>query len=121
MRRAFIVLVAALFATGFIYWRATAGTGRADGSPVDVGPAASTVPPTDLPATAPRATAEIDPLRTAALAGVGPLYDPVVIGPCNLFPHAEQDVSSPIDGVLEDVVADLGQRVAAGELLARLD
>lgn len=50
-----------------------------------------------------------------------PLHDPVVVSPCALLPCQEQEVSSQVDGVLQDVAAELGQEVAAGQLLARLD
>jgi WD40 repeat protein/biotin carboxyl carrier protein len=55
------------------------------------------------------------------LAGGTALYDPVVVGPCHLVAAEEQDVSSQTDGVLEEVLADLGQPVRGGQLLARLD
>src|SRR5262249_26771403 len=38
-------------------------------------------------------------------------FDPVVIGPCNVVPYHEQNVSSQVDGVLEEVRVDLGDVV----------
>jgi WD40 repeat protein/biotin carboxyl carrier protein len=49
------------------------------------------------------------------------LYDPLVIGPCNIIPFQEQEVSSQVEGTLQQVQADLGQQVRPGQLLARLD
>jgi WD40 repeat protein/biotin carboxyl carrier protein len=48
-------------------------------------------------------------------------YDPLVIAPCNLVPISEQDVSSQVDGIFEEVSADLGKQVRKGEVLGRLD
>jgi WD40 repeat protein/biotin carboxyl carrier protein len=61
-------------------------------------------------------------VRGFAGTGAGrPLYDPVVIGPCNLTPLEEQEVSSQVEGTLKEVRVDLGQPVAADEVLAQLD
>lgn len=49
------------------------------------------------------------------------LYDPLVIGPCNVVPSQEQEVSSQVEGTLQEVRANLGRQVARGEMLARLD
>ncbi len=49
------------------------------------------------------------------------LYDPLVIGPCHFTPSQEQEVSSQVEGTLRQVLADLGQQVRPGQLLARLD
>src|SRR5262249_1537920 len=49
------------------------------------------------------------------------LYDPLVIGPCNIVPSQEQEVSSQVEGTLQEVGVDLGRQVARGEVLARLD
>jgi WD40 repeat protein/biotin carboxyl carrier protein len=49
------------------------------------------------------------------------LYDPVVVTPCNLVPLQEQNISSQVDGIIEDVLVDLGQQVEQGQLLAKLD
>jgi WD40 repeat protein/biotin carboxyl carrier protein len=48
-------------------------------------------------------------------------YDPLVIAPCNLIPISEQDVSSQVDGIFEEIAADLGKQVRKGEVLGRLD
>jgi WD40 repeat protein len=50
-----------------------------------------------------------------------PLYDPLVIGPCHFTPSQEQEVSSQVEGTLREVLADLGQHVRPGQLLAQLD
>ncbi|MCI0464018.1 MAG: efflux RND transporter periplasmic adaptor subunit, partial [Gemmataceae bacterium] len=59
-------------------------------------------------------------IRNPQLGG-GPLYDPLVIGPCNFVAAQEQEVSSQVEGTLREVLADLGQQVRAGQVLARLD
>ena len=41
--------------------------------------------------------------------------------PCGLGPVGQQDVSSQVDGVIREVLVDLGQRVTRGEVLGRLD
>jgi WD40 repeat protein len=48
-------------------------------------------------------------------------YDPLVIAPCNLVPISEQDVSSQVDGIFDEVSADLGKQVRKAEVLGRLD
>lgn len=58
---------------------------------------------------------------TFGASQASPLYDPVVVGPCNLLPLQEQEISSQLDGLLSELRVDLGHQVAAGDLLARLD
>jgi WD40 repeat protein len=48
-------------------------------------------------------------------------FDPLEIGPCNLTPHSEQDVSSQVDGIFDDVLVDVGHQVRKGDVLGRLD
>jgi WD40 repeat protein len=48
-------------------------------------------------------------------------YDPLVIGPCNVVPAQEQEVSSQVEGVVREILADLGHQVRPGQILARLD
>jgi len=69
------------------------------------------------------AVEETLPVRSAPSrqGPVGAYHDPVVVGPCNIFPIAEQDVASPMDGMIREVIAELGQPVSRGQLLARLD
>jgi WD40 repeat protein/biotin carboxyl carrier protein len=61
--------------------------------------------------------------RTSPAGAVAshPTHEPLVIFPCTLVPVREQDVSSPIDGVLREVVVALGNPVRAGQLLGHLD
>jgi WD40 repeat protein/multidrug efflux pump subunit AcrA (membrane-fusion protein) len=48
-------------------------------------------------------------------------HDPIFVGPCHLLPKGEQEVCSPIDGLLQEIVVSLGQRVQEGDALGRLD
>ncbi len=48
-------------------------------------------------------------------------FDPLEIGPCNLTPILEQDVSSQVDGIFDEVIVDVGRQVQKGDLLGRLD
>jgi WD40 repeat protein/biotin carboxyl carrier protein len=57
----------------------------------------------------------------AAPAGSVPMYDPVVVSPCHLAPIQEQEVSSQVDGVVQEILVELGQRVRQGDVLGRLD
>src|SRR5579864_6705739 len=108
-----LAAVAALIAVAF--WWTRAGS-RTDGAGM-LEPL--TVPVERLPAQALTPAPGLPPL-TAAGTGRA-LYDPVMVGPCNLVPGQEQDVSSALDGILEEVVADLGKQVEAGAVLGRLD
>jgi WD40 repeat protein/biotin carboxyl carrier protein len=108
-------LVAVAILIAVVFWWTRAG-GRTD--------AAGTLEPLTVPGERPPA----QPLTAAqglpprAAAGMGrALYDPVVVGPCNLVPLQEQDVSSPLDGILDEVAVHLGKQVDAGEVLGRLD
>lgn len=77
-----------------------------------------------LTVSSPEPTAAVS---VAALKGVGPslgrhrFYDPVVVTACNLAPILEQDVSSQVDGVFQEIRTDLGHKVNPGDLLGRLD
>jgi WD40 repeat protein/biotin carboxyl carrier protein len=66
-----------------------------------------------------RPAEETEPLPEAGDGRVH--FDPVLVGPCNLYPAAEQDVSSQVDGVCSEVLVKLGQAVRKGQVLARLD
>jgi WD40 repeat protein/biotin carboxyl carrier protein len=96
-------------------WWTRLGSARTDGAPRAELPAPST------------STLPVPPASASAVVGFAgtssgrPLFDPVVVGPCNLTPLEEQDVSSQVEGTIRDVHAELGQRVAAGEILAHLD
>jgi WD40 repeat protein len=48
-------------------------------------------------------------------------FDPLDIAPCNLTPIFEQDVSSQVDGIFDDILVDVGHQVRKGDLLGRLD
>jgi WD40 repeat protein/biotin carboxyl carrier protein len=112
MRRVLVAAAVSALTVAVIIWRAKGGSDRARGE--------DELPP--WPAATPsREVLEAPPDDAPPLLAGGPLHDPVVVGPCNLFPHGELEVSSPIEGVLEEVAVDLGRPVAAGDVLARLD
>ncbi len=48
-------------------------------------------------------------------------FDPLEIGPCNLAPISEQDVSSQVDGIFDEILVDVGHQVHKQALLGRLD
>ena len=118
MRNKVIILVASAgLLTGFVLWFTRSDSTSAEehaqqervtGAGLE-SPGISSMSPTVS------ATPEREPILRQVLA------DPIVVGPCNLFPVAEQDVSSQVDGVLREFLADLGKQVNQGELLARLD
>lgn len=116
MRRLLIVVTVVALVSGAVYWaqhRPAADAGA------DAGPAAEAVPLEvgripDLPL----ADVDDEPPPPPALR---PAFDPVVLGPCNLFPAGEQEVASPMDGVCQEVLVQLGQQVRRDQLLARLD
>ncbi|MBI2803685.1 MAG: efflux RND transporter periplasmic adaptor subunit [Planctomycetes bacterium] len=49
------------------------------------------------------------------------LFDPLEIAPCNLTPIVEQDVSSQVDGIFDEVFVDVGKQVRKGDPLGQLD
>jgi WD40 repeat protein/biotin carboxyl carrier protein len=55
-------------------------------------------------------------------AKAGPaFFDPLEIAPCNLTPIFEQDVSSQVDGIFDEILVDVGRQVRKGDLLGQLD
>ncbi len=48
-------------------------------------------------------------------------FDPLEIAPCNLTPIFEQDVSSQVDGIFDEILVDVGRQVRKGDLLGQLD
>jgi WD40 repeat protein len=48
-------------------------------------------------------------------------FDPLEIAPCNLIPIFEQDVSSQVDGIFDEIRVDVGHQVRKGDLLGQLD
>src|SRR6266403_652468 len=62
-----------------------------------------------------------DPSPSPSPLAVQAFFDHLVIAPCNLAPITEQDVSSQVDGIFEDIRVDLGQPVGQGALLGQLD
>lgn len=73
------------------------------------------------PLPAPTKLADAMQSSSAAAEPGAPAFDPILVSPCTLAPIQEQNVSSPIDGVLTDVIVSLGARVSRGQHLAQLD
>ena len=48
-------------------------------------------------------------------------FDPLEIAPCNVVPIFEQDVSSQVDGIFDEILVDVGRQVRKGDLLGQLD
>jgi WD40 repeat protein/biotin carboxyl carrier protein len=116
MRRNVGLAIIATVLVSLGLWWSRVGSNRTDGVaiPAEVNVAATAGPspaPLRVPVTG--RFDSIDPAR--------PLYDPISVGPCNLVPLEEQEVASQVDGTIKDLRIELGQKVAAGELLAQLD
>ena len=117
MRRSLLVVAVAAGLISFVFWWTRAGADRTEG--------ADALAP--LAAQLDGGAASARPLASGALASVAgarpgvALYDPLVIGPCHFAACQEQEVSSQVEGTLQEVPADLGQQVRPGQLLARLD
>ncbi|HMP02112.1 MAG TPA: HlyD family efflux transporter periplasmic adaptor subunit [Gemmatales bacterium] len=67
------------------------------------------------------ASASVAPLGVGEASASTGLKDPVHVPGATLFPKAEQDVASRTDGQVQSVHVRLGDRVVAGQTLARLD
>src|ERR1700689_5293949 len=108
MRRFVLVSVAGLVLAALAGWWSLSGTVRFEPRVAKTHPAAAKdqAPPRFEPA--------------ESVNGKQAFYDPLVIGPCNLSPIFEQDVSSQVDGLLDDIYVDLGRQVRKGEVLGRL-
>jgi WD40 repeat protein/biotin carboxyl carrier protein len=106
------VVLGAVVVCGMALWwsRSSAPTAAAADDPAPAPVATGGPPVAGATGGPPAATAEAFPLR-----------DPVVVAACSLTPVQEQDVSSQLDGVLQEVVCDLGTAVRRGQVLGRLD
>jgi WD40 repeat protein len=107
MRRAAYILAALAVVTALAYWRLSSGS-----APEATGAQPQVLLP-DPHATGPTSDSRPGPTDV--------FYDPVVVGPCSLTPVAEQDVASQIDGNFDAVLVEPGQKVAAAQVLGRLD
>jgi WD40 repeat protein len=114
MWRVVALVVGALFICGMALWWARAGA-----SPDEPAPVAAASPERDVP---PRRAAASPSVAVAEATGTAEaLRDPVVVHSCGLVPVQEQDVSSQVDGVFQDLLVDLGAQVGRGQVLGRLD
>jgi WD40 repeat protein len=117
MRRSLIVLVLTAGLISFAFWWTRGGAERTEGAD----------PLAQFTAQLGQSQDTARPLSPGGLPAPGatrsgqPLYDPLVIGPCHVTPFQEQEVSSQVEGTLQEVHADLGQQVKHGQMLARLD
>jgi WD40 repeat protein/biotin carboxyl carrier protein len=111
MWRIIALVLGAVCLAGTALWWARAGDSAKPSAASPGGQAAA------LPVAAPP-----DEAPAPDAAAPGPvLRDPVVVPSCSLVPVQEQDVSSQVDGVFQEVRVDLGARVARGQVLGRLD
>lgn len=111
MRRVLVITVSGLVLSGLAIWWLNSGAVRSDpANTADSPRAARPAPLDDVPST-----------PDTPAGNWSAFYDPLVIAPCNLLPISEQDVSSQVDGVVDDIKVELGQQVAIGTLLCRLD
>src|SRR5262245_44605608 len=117
MRRSLIVVVLAAGLISLAYWWTRGGADRTEGAD----PLAHFTAQLGQPQDAARPLSPGGPPKPAATRPGQALYDPLVIGPCHVTPFQEQEVSSQIEGTLQEVLADLGRQVPRGQLLARLD
>lgn len=96
--------------------------------PIDI----SSVPRTDDPTVPSRIAAPLSVVQVGSAASPAPtvsrtdpsaivLKDPIQVAGATLFPVAEQDVAARTDGQIQAVLVRLGERVRAGQTLARLD
>ncbi|MFO0925505.1 MAG: efflux RND transporter periplasmic adaptor subunit [Gemmataceae bacterium] len=118
MRRVLIAVVVVGLVSGVTYWALYRPTVSAHGdgaAPIDVMEAPIEV------AKIPELPSVDEPVEPVPSAVARPAVDPILIGPCNLYPDGEQEVSSPLDGVCQEVAVRLGESVRRGQLLARLD
>ena len=108
-----MLVVLCLFAVGLLLWWLCGETKQEIS--MSASPTANTTEETTP------ATRDIKFAKATAPKSGLPVYDPVIVTPCNLVPLQEQNISSQVDGILEEVLVDLGQQVEQGQLLARLD
>ena len=104
LNKALILLTVAGLVTGFVLWFTRGfhfgrGTELEKASGIGSGtPGLTTLPPTEL------ASGEEEPALHQVLA------DPIVVGPSQPLPISEQDVSSQVDGVIQEVRATSASR-----------
>jgi WD40 repeat protein len=120
MSRSFGLLVAVALTGAVVLWWLNAGAGTENEDGPDPFANAPSRPADETTLTV--LTPKLDPARRAERPGPAQaFYDAVEVSPCTLAPRGEQDVSSQVDGVFQEVVVELGQRVRRGQLLGRLD
>ena len=118
MRRVISILAVAVIVTGVaVWWRQDTLADPETRTPLQVTGTADVKPEPSL-LTHPVGGIRLD--RPGSL-DVKPLFDAIQVSPCNVTPILEQEVSSQIDGVFQEIVVELGHKVKAGDLLGRLD
>jgi WD40 repeat protein/biotin carboxyl carrier protein len=115
MKKMLTLLCVFMCLCGFAFWRSRLSNGpeilAASGSDMNPGQEKDTA----------SYQGEISFSQAAAPKSGAIVYDPVTVTPCNLVPLLEQNISSQVDGIVEEILGDLGHQVKKGELLARLD
>ena len=116
MRRFLLVLSVAALAGLAAWWSFS----RAADSHAPTQPVESKSQPSakDMASAIPNRTASS---MAAAAKPSQAFFDPLEIAPCALTPISEQDVSSQVDGIFNEVLVDVGHQVRKGDLLGRLD
>jgi WD40 repeat protein len=115
MKRLTVILASAVLCSGLAFWWTKAGGVRGEPARRSSISIAESLAATAMPTAPPRS------LLTDTAARTQLFFDPVVISPCTLVPVHEQEVSSQVDGALQEILVNLGDEVRPGQLLARLD
>ena len=113
MRRFLLIGLSGAALAGLAAWWSLSGAVHSHSTGRPSGPNAASAPE--------KGTDSNIPGDADSAKGGQAFFDPLVIAPCNLAPISEQDVSSQVDGIFDDIVVDLGQQVRKGEVLGRLD
>src|SRR5687767_13929946 len=101
MRSLGIMALLAMLGLGILYGRSQSGpqqpSAKAEAQPAadSVAAAVSKVSP--------------DPSSRIRTNSATAFHDPIFVGPCHLLPKSEQEVASPVDGLLGRIVVSLGQ------------
>lgn len=113
MRRLLLLGLSGVILTGFVAWWSLSGALHSQ-------PTERAAPSTEHSSA--RDGTIVDTVSYPKASEAGQAYfDPLEIAPCNLTPIVEQDVSSQVDGIFDEVLVDVGRQVRKGDLLGQLD
>jgi multidrug efflux pump subunit AcrA (membrane-fusion protein) len=116
MKYLFVLIGAVLLMSVALWWHARA-TDQGEGPPPE-----SRAPVSPQSAGLGNMATGLKPLPALAASGVTTVVaDPILVTPCTLIPIQEQEIASQLDGVIQAMRVELGQKVSAGECLAQLD